>query len=101
MSNAYTDDERVQIAKKEYAKLQQSKEVSINNGNTKIGYVSQFNDKKTGEQSYIITNNYVPKTASFRERSKVKEVTILYRGSTGIDKTFSDPKDVFLRLGDK
>lgn len=98
-NNAYTDDERVQIAKKEYAKLQQSKEVRINNGKTTIGYVSQFNDKKTGEQSYIITHHYVPKTASFRERSKVKEVTILYRGSTGIDKTFSDPKDVFRDWG--
>lgn len=100
MKSSYTDNQHVQLAKQEYnTKLKVGHNVEIDEGKTVIGIVSQFNDKKTGEQSYIITNHLVPKTASFRERSKVKEVTILYRGSTGIDKTFSDPKDVFCDWG--
>lgn len=100
MKSRYTDNQHVQLAKQEYnTKLKVGHNVEIDEGKTVIGIVSQFNDKKTGEQSYIITHHYVPKTVSFRERSKVKEVTILYRGSTGIDKTFSDPKDVFRDWG--
>ncbi len=48
-----------------------------------IGIVSQkINNKSTGEQSYIITDKYTPPTASISERNKVKELTILYKGST-------------------
>lgn len=96
---SYTDEEKVQIAKAEYGNYKVADPIKINKRKTTIGYVSQSNDKKTGEQSYIITNNFVPKTASSQDRAKVKEVTILYRGSTGIDKTFSDPKDVFRDWG--
>ncbi|EIU5912524.1 Mbeg1-like protein [Listeria monocytogenes] len=86
MNGAYTDQERVELARKEYAKINQEEVVKIPtaNGTEKtIGIVSQkINNKSTGEQSYIITDKYTPPTASISERNKVKEITILYKGST-------------------
>ncbi|ECB9816590.1 rhodanese-like domain-containing protein [Listeria monocytogenes] len=86
MNGAYTDQERVELARKEYAKINQEEVVKIPtaNGTEKtIGIVSQkINNKSTGEQSYIITDKYTPPTASISERNKVKELTILYKGST-------------------
>lgn len=86
MNGAYTDQERVELARKEYAKINQEEVVKIPtaDGTEKtIGIVSQkINNKSTGEQSYIITDKYTPPTASISERNKVKELTILYKGST-------------------
>ncbi|EAF9238055.1 DUF2974 domain-containing protein [Listeria monocytogenes] len=86
MSQANNDYERVKLAQKEYDKLTVEGAVNIPtaNGTEKtIGIVSQkINNKSTGEQSYIITDKYTPPTASISERSKVKELTILYKGST-------------------
>ncbi|MGX7417329.1 hypothetical protein ACWOFR_00855 [Carnobacterium gallinarum] len=53
MSNLYTDDQKVQIAKKEYDPLKIKDKVAIDNM-TSVGYVSQINDKSTGEQSFVI-----------------------------------------------
>ncbi|EIM8287644.1 DUF2974 domain-containing protein [Listeria monocytogenes] len=86
MSQANNDYERVKLAQKEYDKLTVEGAVNIPtaNGTEKtIGIVSQkINNKSTGEQSYIITDKYTPPTASISERNKVKELTILYKGST-------------------
>ncbi|HEM1377558.1 TPA: DUF2974 domain-containing protein [Listeria monocytogenes] len=86
MSQAITDQERVELAQKEYEdyKLKDKVKILKVNGNEQtIGIVSQkINNKSTGEQSYIITDKYTPPTASISERSKVKELTILYKGST-------------------
>ncbi|EAE7466519.1 hypothetical protein DOZ94_06250 [Listeria monocytogenes] len=86
MNRVINDIERVDLARKEYDPLEISKVVSVStaNGDRKtIGIVSQkINNKSTGEQSYIITDKYTPPTASISERSKVKELTILYKGST-------------------
>ncbi|MDH5041996.1 DUF2974 domain-containing protein [Enterococcus faecalis] len=71
--------------KKEYQNWGLKKVVVLDNGKT-IGYVSQVNDKSTGEQSFVITDQYVPPTASLSERQAVTGVTILYRGSTAPDK---------------
>ncbi|EAC7079652.1 DUF2974 domain-containing protein [Listeria monocytogenes] len=85
MSQAITDQERVELAQKEYEdyKLKDKVKILKVNGNEQtIGIVSQkINNKSTGEQSYIITDKYTPPTASISERSKVKELTILYKGS--------------------
>lgn len=81
----FTGNERVEIAKKEYQNWGLKKVVVLDNGKT-IGYVSQVNDKSTGEQSFVITDQYVPPTASLNERQAVTEVTVLYRGSTAPDK---------------
>ncbi|EGC0412201.1 DUF2974 domain-containing protein [Listeria monocytogenes] len=86
MSQAITDQERVELAQKEYEdyKLKDKVKILKVNGNEQtIGIVSQkINNKSTGEQSYIITDKYAPPTASISERNKVKELTILYKGST-------------------
>ncbi|HCJ4262085.1 TPA: DUF2974 domain-containing protein [Listeria innocua] len=103
-----TDQERVELAKKEYSKLELKKEVniSISNREKKIGIVSQtINNKAAGQQTYIITEKYTPPTASHIERSKVKELTILYRGSTaptlasGLTPFHKDSLDVWTDWG--
>ncbi|EAD9122800.1 DUF2974 domain-containing protein [Listeria monocytogenes] len=86
MSQFHTDQERVELAEKGYHKMKSGEAVNIpatNGGIKTIGIVSQkINNKSTGEQSYIITDKYTPPTASISERNKVKELTILYKGST-------------------
>ncbi|MDT2012600.1 lipase family protein [Carnobacterium divergens] len=78
----YSDEERVQIAEKEYRNYSEKEIVKINSNKISVGYVSQVNDKPTGEQSFVITNDYVSPDASLKERESVREVTVLYRGST-------------------
>ncbi|EAE9229472.1 DUF2974 domain-containing protein [Listeria monocytogenes] len=97
MNQVITDEDRVRLAKKEYDPLQIKKEVIISASDEKektIGIVSQkINNKSTGEQSYIITDKYTPPTASISERNKVKELTILYKGSTApANGNFNVPK---------
>ncbi len=85
MSQTITDQERVELAQKEYEDLKIKEKVKVlkSDGRGKdIGTVSQ---KPTGEQSFIITDKYTPPTASSTERNKVKELTILYKGSTASD----------------
>ncbi|MBC9708841.1 MAG: DUF2974 domain-containing protein [Enterococcus sp.] len=81
MSN-YSGKERVEIAKLEYEKLMIGQELKTRNKKQSIGYVSQTFNKITGEQSFVITDHYVAPNASLAERETVKEVTVLYRGST-------------------
>lgn len=60
MGHVNTDQERVELAKKEYSKLELKQEVniSISNREKKIGNVSQtINNKAAGQQTYIITEN--------------------------------------------
>ncbi|EAF2676937.1 DUF2974 domain-containing protein [Listeria monocytogenes] len=97
MSQFHTDQERVELAEKEYHKMKTGEAVNIpatNGGIKTIGIVSQkINNKSTGEQSYIITDKYTPPTASISERNKVKELTILYKGSTApANGNFNVPK---------
>ncbi|NBA62201.1 hypothetical protein [Enterococcus mundtii] len=77
-----TEKDKVEIAKKQYEKLDLDSPFSINNNKLNIGYVSHINSKITGEQSFIITDKYVPLSAPLSERESVKEVTVLYRGSS-------------------
>lgn len=57
MTKIYSDDQNVQIAKKEYDDLSKGSPVTIDNGRSTIGYVSDVvNNKATGEQAYIITD---------------------------------------------
>jgi hypothetical protein len=94
MTSYYSDKERVEIANKEYKDWSLEEEVRLKEGSF-IGSVSQVNDKPSGEQSFVITDQYVSPTASQAERESVKEVTVLYRGSTGLDKTLEKPGDVY------
>jgi len=94
MTSYYSDKERVEIANKEYKDWSLEEEVRLKEGSF-IGSVSQVNNKPSGEQSFVITDQYVYPTASQAERESVKEVTVLYRGSTGLDKTSEQPGDVY------
>ncbi|MBC1366635.1 DUF2974 domain-containing protein [Listeria innocua] len=97
MSLPNNDHERMRLARKEYDNLYLTEDVTIskvNGGTNTVGIVSQkINNKSTGEQSYIITDKYTPPTASISERNKVKELTILYKGSTApANGNFNVPK---------
>jgi hypothetical protein len=94
LSKAYTDEERVEIAKKEYDDWKLNYDVTLENDKS-IGVISQVNDKSTGEQSFVITDKYCSPTANVEQRNQVKEVTVLYRGSTGVDKIAQEPVDVY------
>lgn len=95
MKNNLNDSQRVDLARKEYDPLRVGNKIKIDDDKLTVGKVSQVNNKKsTGEQSYIVTDKGTLPTASASERANVKEVTILYRGSTGIDKIKQEPGDV-------
>ncbi|MCK1255344.1 hypothetical protein MX101_04515 [Streptococcus uberis] len=88
MSEKYVNDSNFQIAMTEYTSLHEGAVAFSPNGRN-IGQVSHFYNNKhgNGEQVYAIVDNL--KTPS----NQVKEVTVLFRGSTGIDKTFDkNPK---------
>lgn len=99
----------MKLARKEYDDLYLTEEVTISKNNEErksIGIVSQtINNKAAGQQTYIITEKYTPPTASHIERSKVKELTILYRGSTaptlasGLTPFHKDSLDVWTDWG--
>ncbi len=91
----YTDKQKEQIARQEYENYKVNEEVTIGGNKQTIGKVSQVNDKKSsGEQSYVVTEKGTLPTAPASERANVKEVTILYRGSTEINKINQSPLDV-------
>lgn len=77
-----TEKEKVGIAKQQYETLRLKEPFFKNEDKEFIGYVSHINSKITGEQSFIITDKYVPLSASLSERESVKEVMVLYRGSS-------------------
>ncbi|WP_206677374.1 hypothetical protein, partial [Enterococcus faecium] len=66
----YTDEQRVQIAKKEYNNLKLKKELKIDGVNISIGYISQVINKPSGEQSFVITHTdrFVSPVAPLPER---------------------------------
>ncbi|AWX46946.1 hypothetical protein HQ884_11655 [Enterococcus faecium] len=70
MNNFYTDEQRVQIAKKEYNNLKLKKELKIDGVNISIGYISQVINKPSGEQSFVITHTdrFVSPVAPLPER---------------------------------
>ena len=83
----YTDKENVIIAKREYDNNKIGFEADVNK--KYFGTLSDINDNRSnnGEQIYTYTKaengrRAVPLDAPLSERAKVKEITLLYRGST-------------------
>ena len=76
----YTDQERVNIALNEYRYYRIGEEVLINDTSKSIGYVADFKDKATGEQTYVVTDKRLGENPSIMELASVKKVTLLYRG---------------------
>ncbi|WP_258379250.1 hypothetical protein [Enterococcus plantarum] len=92
----FTDEQRVEISKAEYNDLKTNKKVKINGGT--IGYVSKVvNDKKTGEQAFIVTDGN-PKV---QKQSEVNNVTVLYQGSTSPEKIGSQAGELKRNWWDK
>ncbi|WP_258379249.1 hypothetical protein [Enterococcus plantarum] len=87
----FTDEQRVEIAEREYKDLKVNTKVTIDDGKTTIGYVSKVvNDKKTGEQAFIITDG----NPKIQKPSEVNNVTVLYQGSTSPEKIGSQAGEV-------
>lgn len=92
MEKRYVNDEQLQIAMTEYNKNNSKigHEVKTQYHKT-VGFVTQVYDNTSGdgEQVYAIVRD--PSTPS----DQVKEVTVLFRGSTAPDKLKSNPADVW------
>ncbi|EOH57057.1 hypothetical protein UA3_00568 [Enterococcus faecium EnGen0263] len=97
MTSYYSDKEHVEIAQLEYSKLSMGQELKIKDKTKTIGYVSQVINNPSGEQSFVITHTdrFVSPVAPLPKRLAVKEVTVLYRGSTGLDKIKKQTGDVW------
>lgn len=77
----YTDKEKLEITKLEYENYIRDKVVQLSNKKI-IGYVSEVNHKSWGEDSYVVTDEKMPENPTAEDYAKVKNVTILYEGST-------------------
>ena len=82
----YTDEQNVLIAKKEYEKYSVNDEVLINDKNTgkdiTVGYVAEVIHNPSGEDTYVVTNTKLSNNPAPEELANIKDVTILYQGST-------------------
>jgi len=70
--NKYSDFQRMNIAISEYNKYGINDSVMIDSI-TKIGYVSEFKDKATGEQIYVVTDKRLGENPSIMELASVKK----------------------------
>lgn len=76
------DKQHVELANWEYSSLDIGDPIKIKGAGT-VGYVADVVDnKKTGEQAYIITPEKLPKKPTSSDLNNVANVTVLYRGST-------------------
>ena len=78
----FTDEERVEIDKKEYEFYTERQPVILNKSKNIISYFADFNDKSTVQQTYVETDKRLGESPSIMELVSVKKVTLLYKGST-------------------
>lgn len=80
----YTDEHNFLIMKKQYPE----NDIDYNIGElitvdgVKVGYVSEVIHKPSGEDTYILTDKKLPENPTPKQLAEVKEVTMLYQGST-------------------
>ena len=77
----YTDKEKLEITNLEYNDYIRGAEVAYSHDKI-VGYVSEVNHKKSGEDSYVITDIPMPENPTDEDFAKVKNITILFQGST-------------------
>ncbi len=74
------------IAQKEYVKYDVSDEVFIEDRNTgnkiTVGYVAEVIHNPSGEDTYVVTSTKLSKNPTPEELANIKDVTILYQGSS-------------------
>ena len=91
-TSSYTDEQNVLIAREEYENYKVGDRITIKtNGNpTTIGYVAEVIHKPSGEDTYVVTNTKLSKNPTPEELANIKDVTILYQGSTPNKKDWID-----------
>ncbi|BDR59437.1 hypothetical protein [Xylocopilactobacillus apicola] len=74
----YTDKQRMQFAQQEYKDYKVGEEVKLEKGRTSLAgfVVDKVDNKKTGEQSYVVANSPMG-----TKPTDVKEIAVLYQGS--------------------
>ena len=91
----YTDEQNFLIMKKQYPE----NDIDYNIGElitvdgVKVGYVSEVIHKPSGEDTYILTDKKLPENPTPKQIAEVKEVTMLYQGSTTDDLLRDIPTD--------
>ena len=60
--------------------FKQRQPVILNKSKNIISYVADFNDKSTGEQTYVVTDKRLGENPSIMKLASVKKVMLLYRG---------------------
>ncbi len=82
----YTDEQNVLIAQKEYVKYDVSDEVFIKDKSTgnkiTVGYVAEVIHNPSGEDTYVVPSTKLSKNPKPEELANIKDVTILYQGSS-------------------
>ena len=73
----YNDEERIEIAKREYYNYEKGNPLLIGKGNLPIGYVADFKDKATGEQTYVVTDKRLGENPSIMELASVKKSNVI------------------------
>lgn len=90
----YTDEQNVMIAKKEYEKYDVNDAVTIEDKNTgnkiTVGYVAEVIHNPSGEDTYVVTSTKLSKNPTPEELANIKDVTILYQGSSFNKKDWID-----------
>lgn len=76
-----TDKQRMILSLRQYEVMTERQEVYLE-GEDIFGYVSEVNHKASGEDSYVITDIKMPENPTEEDLAKVKNVTILFQGST-------------------
>lgn len=74
------DKERVEMANWEYSDLEAGDPVTISG--KIVGYVVHKVDDITGQQAYIVSDSPLPSNPTEDQLSAVKQVSVLYRGSS-------------------
>lgn len=69
------------LSLRQYDVMTERQEVYLE-GEDIYGYVSEVNHKKSGEDSYVITDIQMPENPTDEDFAKVKNITILFQGST-------------------
>lgn len=87
MGTPYTEEQQKDLSTRQYDNMEIGRQVKVDGQDGQkditVGYVYRFvNDPDTGMQAYIITDKKVESEADI---PNVKRVTMLYRGSEGLD----------------
>ena len=69
----YNDEERIEIDKREYYNYEKGNPVLMGKGDLPIGYVADFKDKATGEQTYVVTDKCLGENPNIMELASVKK----------------------------